>query len=372
MRRAPADRRRDGESASGAVGLTIRQQEWNSEIGSRIVEQRHIITERMTAREIGVRERLNPSFSVEDPEATVLAEYQGSGLPSIAVKKCAGWQTVFVGEPVLTWELLRGICKYAGVHLWTGGEDVAYIGNGWIVVHASRDGHRAVRLPEPCAVYDLTDRRLVATELREHRFFLKAGATRTLCAGTMDRFVEMGLPNLHVPAAAPPRSVPSSLPEPPPLPEPAPPPPALTADMETLQAVLSMDLSQIEDLPFEGLEKDDEDEEAVPAGPRDSADVEARLAALLPDAELLPAGRRRRRRGGRGRGRRRPEDETAAPGTAVVAGADGQVSVNGSATVHALSGSEAHPNGASEPGEEIEDGHAVESDSDDEEAGEPT
>jgi len=187
------------ESASGAIGLTLRQQEWNSEIGSRIVDTRHTITERLNPREFGVRERLNPSFYVEDPDATVLADYHGSGLPSIAVKQCGGWQSVFVGEPVLNWDLLRGICKFAGVHLWTGGEDVACIGQGWVTVHGNRDGHRAVRFPEPTAVYDVTDRRLVAEGLREHRFFLKSGATRTLCIGTLDRFRALGFPNLNVP-----------------------------------------------------------------------------------------------------------------------------------------------------------------------------
>ena len=171
------------ESSGGALGLTLRQQEWNSEIGSRIVDQKHPITDRLTPREFGVRERLNPSFYVEDPDAIVLAEYQTSGLPSIAVKKCGSWQTVFVGEPTLTWDLFRGICKFAGVHLWTGSEDVAYIGNGWLTVHATHEGHRAIRLPEPSAVYDFTERRLVGVNIREHRYFIKSGTTHTFAVG---------------------------------------------------------------------------------------------------------------------------------------------------------------------------------------------
>ncbi len=301
------------ESASGALGLTLRQQEWNSEIGSRVIEQRHPVTEGLTAREIGVRERLNPSFYVEDPTATVIAEYLGSGLPSIAVKKCGNWQTVFVGEPALTWELFRGICKFAGVHLWTGGEDVAYIGNNWITVHANRDGHRAVRVPESSAIYDLTEGRLVAEDLREHRFFLKAGATRTLCIGSVRMFMDLGLPNLNV--APPPiqKQSPAKPPESQPQPQVAPPPArpepiaAMSSDMETLQAVLSLDLSQIEGLSLDEFEEEDDSGDVVTTL-GDPAEAEARLAALLPDAELLTAGRRRRRRGGRGRGRRRPDE----------------------------------------------------------------
>ncbi len=296
------------ETATGAVGLTLRQQEWNSEIGSRIVEQRHPITERISAKEIGIRERLNPSFYVDDPDATVLAEYQGSGLPSIAVKRCGNWQTVFIGEPALTWELLRGICKFAGVHLWTGGEDVAFIRNGLVVIHASRDGNRAVRLPEPMAVYDLTERRLAAQETREHRLFLRSGTTHTLCIGSVARFRDLGLPNVAAADGGPSRAAAVRPIEPDPITAPvaeiADATTTLSEDMLTLKAVLNMDLSQVADLTFEEAE-----DRATPIevlNPfSDPAEAEARLAALLPDIDVTSPARRRRRRGGRGRGRKR-------------------------------------------------------------------
>jgi len=314
------------ESATGAVGLTLRQQEWNSEIGSRVVEQRHPITEKLSAREIGVRERLNPSFYVDDPDATVLAEYIGSGLPSIAIKKNGDWQTVFVGEPTLNWDLFRGICRFAGVHLWTGGDDVAFIGHGWLTVHAHRDGHRAIRTPEPTGLYDLTDRRLVGTDVREHRFFMKAGTTRTFSTGPIARFQEIGLPNLNAPLTPTERPAQPVAPDPEPvLPLPVTVPLAgLSEDMQTLQAVLSMDLSLVEDVPIEGWEIGNNDRSA-PVRIEDSAEVEARLAALLPAPEAAAAGRRRRRRGGRGRGRRRADEGTNPTGAdgAAVPSSDG-------------------------------------------------
>ena len=87
------------EVAGGSVGLILRQQEWNSEIGSRVIEPNNPLTDRLNGREIGTRERINPSFFVDDPDATTLAEYQGSGLPSIAVRDFGKWKSVFVGEP---------------------------------------------------------------------------------------------------------------------------------------------------------------------------------------------------------------------------------------------------------------------------------
>ncbi len=186
-----------------SVGLILRQQAWNSEVGSRILDPNHLLTERLGGRDIGARERLNPSFYIDDPGATVLAEYHGSGLPSIAVRSFGNWKSVFVGDPILPLELLRGLCRYAGVPVYvTGGEDVVSVGNGWITVHASRDGQRTLRLPAPQCIYDMHEQRLVGEDTRDYRYFLRMGMTRTFAIGTRQRFAAMGLPNLESPNRA--------------------------------------------------------------------------------------------------------------------------------------------------------------------------
>src|SRR2546421_6990422 len=65
------------ESAHELVGIALRQQSWNSEMGSRITDSRHPITNRIAEREYGVHERINPSFYVDDdePGLVVLSEY---------------------------------------------------------------------------------------------------------------------------------------------------------------------------------------------------------------------------------------------------------------------------------------------------------
>lgn len=189
------------EVAAGVVGITLRPQAWNSEVGSRILDAGHPLTERLGTRDLGTRERLNPSFYVDDPGATVLAEYQGSGLPSLAVRNVGNWKSVFVGDPTLPLELLRGICRYAGVPLYaSAGEDIVTVGNGWVTVHAVRDGQRTLRLPSSQAIYDVQERRVVAEDTREYRYFLRTGMTRIFCVGTRARFSVLNLPNLNMPA----------------------------------------------------------------------------------------------------------------------------------------------------------------------------
>ena len=322
------------ETAGGSVGLILRQQEWNSEIGSRVIEPNHPLTERLVGREIGTRERINPSFFVDDPDATTLAEYQGSGLPSISVRDFGKWKSVFVGEPALPLEMLRGICRYAGVNVWLSGDDVFSAGNGWAMLRSSRDGQKTLRLPGSVALYDLTENRLISENIREHRFFMKSGATRLFYVGDIGSMRELGLPNLPEPGAfrfnRSQENSANNAPEPPAeslsLPnaqrietqtETAPPPaamkisppvplleralepereaPSLRADLATLEAVLNLDVSELDLDLEEGIE-----------APTPRPVVTGGILPLSIFGEESEAdAKRRRRRGGRGRGRKR-------------------------------------------------------------------
>lgn len=301
------------ESSAGVTGFTLRQQAWNSEMGSRIIDSRHALTDRLNSRELGTRERLNPSFYVDDEAAVNLAEYQSSCLTSLAVKELDGWKSVFVGDPVLPLELLRGICRYAGVHLWTPqGDDVASIGNGFVTIHANTDGGRTLHLPDYTALYDMCTERLISDNIREYRYSMKAGATQSFFVGQIEKMQRIGLPNL------PPVSFNRRRGAQPELTRSIPPvhdsnrldevyPDPFSEDIATLEAVLSVDLSSVNELEFYQLEDDEAFLATINTGTLPPASAEETLAA----GEALSSGRRRRRRGGRGRGRNRVPGESA-------------------------------------------------------------
>lgn len=308
------------EAAIGPVGMTFRLQEWNSEVGSRFTDTRSPITERLNTKEIGVRERLNPSFYIDDPEASVLAEYQASGLPSIGVKNCGTWKSIFIGEPNLTMDLFRGICRYAGVHVWTNSqEDSVSIGNGWVTVHANKDGHRILRLPEPCPLYDVTDKRLIAQMPREHRFFMRNGMTRTFCMGSIERFKALNFSNIAY------DDRPDNIQEIPKIDEPIQNivaeepiekavPLSYESDLATLRAVLDMDLSEVDttSLPPENDYEIAHETPLIEPAKQPllhQNPIDPQLAAIL---EPNDSRRRHRRRGGRGRGRAETNPETGA------------------------------------------------------------
>ncbi|HLI47278.1 MAG TPA: hypothetical protein VKV18_01110 [Chthonomonas sp.] len=269
------------ETAFDVVGIRLRMQPWSAEMGSRVVQTAHPITERLTDLEFGYRERLNPSFYVDDPDAIVLAEYIETGLPSMAVKQLGDWKSVFIGETVLPLELLRGLCRFAGAHLWVSeGEHIVEAGSGWIVLHATQDGRCVLRLPAPAALYDLAQCRLLSQETAEYTLPLRQGTTYLLLAASYHQMERIGLPHLDEPvqdAASP------LLPEA--LPKTDLDPSVVAEALETLQAVLAPTREEL------GLEPE---APAANGSEEEPADT----------GEPLSAGRRRRRRrGGRGRGK---------------------------------------------------------------------
>ncbi len=179
--RGPAE-----EEIGDTVGMALRAQPWNARLGSQLTEVRHPITERLRTakRAIGQDEVVNPSFAVSDPQAVVLAEYAQTGAASLAVREHPdGWKSVFLGDPHLSVELLRGLYAYAGVPLYDAQDDVVYARDGVLLVHAPYTGQRTFSLPSRATVYDVAEDRILATGVTRFRAFLRARTTRLFLCG---------------------------------------------------------------------------------------------------------------------------------------------------------------------------------------------
>jgi hypothetical protein len=286
------------EFAHDLIGITLRQQSWNCEIGSRLVETRHPITEGIHDKIIGTRERLNPSFYVDDDDkrVTILAEYQQTGLPSMASREFDGWRSVFCGEPALTAELFRGLCRYAGAHLFAqGGEDYVFAGDGWLALHSARDGSRPLLLPRPAALYDLNENRLLGEGLREYRTLLHARTTRCFYFGTPEEMKKLSLPGVE-------------------------------RRRGRRQSSILEELPPIEERPVEEIAPLPEEPGDIPAAETEEAAVSTEESGETPYESGSDVSaehkRRRRRRGGRGRGRRRGTGDTGAGDTSASSSAE--------------------------------------------------
>ena len=357
------------DGARDVVGMTLRRQAWGSEMGSKIVARDHPIGHEVRDGQFGVRERLNPSFYVDDlgPGMTVVGEYAGSGLPSLVVRDVDGWKSVFYGETALTAEVVRGLCHLAGAPLATpNADDYVSSGNGWLSVHAVKEGVRSLSVPAGMGLYDLQERTFHQAANGIVRVPMRAKSSHVFAVGSPASIQALGLKVVQEsaqPAAkqaeeatpfpasghlpGPPPALPGpppALPGPPPaLPGPPPallgppaaalpgPPPPLPAPPELpgpppilekpRRSALKIDLMPQSDAepPADELAEADAEAEALePLGEDDGATEPGEAGA---DA----SPHRRRRRGGRSR-RRRPrsggEGEGAAP-AAEGAGAQG-------------------------------------------------
>jgi hypothetical protein len=262
------------------LGITLRLQAWNCEVGSHITAARHPITEGIRNKSLGVRERLNPSYYVDDenPGVVPLGEYLQTGLVSVAARQMEGWRSVFCGEPTLTAEFFRGLCRYAGVHLYaTSGEDYLYVEDGWLTIHATRDGTRTLYLPQPSGLYDLNEGRLLGEGLREYSASLRARTTYCFYIGSLDEMRKLGMSGVERTRRGRQRSQPI-LTEAPPEKE--------SAEPEAP----AMEESAVPEIETAAAGEDGE---------------ETAFEAEETAAEASERRRRRRRRGGRGRGQRR-------------------------------------------------------------------
>ena len=174
------------EDVGEVVGLALRPQPWNSRGGSQLAEAKHPISDRIRGtRKIGQEEILNPLYAVSDPQATVVAEYVSTGATSLATREHkGGWKSVFFGDPYLTTELLRGLYAYANVPVYDGQDDIVYAGaDGSLTIHGSFTGQRTVSLPRKASVYDVFDNKIIATNTRSFRAFVRARTTRLFLWG---------------------------------------------------------------------------------------------------------------------------------------------------------------------------------------------
>ena len=119
---------------------------------------------------------IGPLFHLEDPEATTLGQVVyslGRCKPGFGVKTFQGdepagsWSSVYLAAPDLPAPVLRGIARFAGVHLYNEDGDVLYATPELLSVHSVAGGKRTFHLPKPVeVVYDLFNKQVLAKQVR--------------------------------------------------------------------------------------------------------------------------------------------------------------------------------------------------------------
>jgi beta-galactosidase len=135
----------------------------------------------------GTNSKLAPLFHVDDPEAQVLGQVvysQGNCKPGFAVKKFPEWTSIYSAAPNLPASVLRGIARFAGVHIYSDAGDVLYATRQLLGVHTSGGGKRVFKLPIPAEIiHDLFEKRTIAKNTAEFEVTLPPASTALFYTG---------------------------------------------------------------------------------------------------------------------------------------------------------------------------------------------
>ena len=129
----------------------------------------------------GTNSLLGPVFHLEDPDASILGQVvysQGRCKPGLGVKIFPDWTSIYIAAPNVPAPVLRGIARFAGVHLYSEAGDVLYATPQLLSVHTVAGGEREFRLPRWVEiVYDLFGRQIVARDVDRFQATLRPAST---------------------------------------------------------------------------------------------------------------------------------------------------------------------------------------------------
>lgn len=136
--------------------------------------------------EIGDAQAVEPLFSIDDPDADIIATYRGGQRGSIALRVLPeGWTSVYVAEPALSPGMLREILQLIerrACFKATGREhfDAAYPGLNLIGIHAKQPGEIALSLGNVFDIQDVFEPGIGWPQKESIAFPVKTGETRLL------------------------------------------------------------------------------------------------------------------------------------------------------------------------------------------------
>jgi hypothetical protein len=145
----------------------------------------------------GSTRSIAPNFHLEDPEATILGEvvyHLGRCRAGFGVKTFnpgnprTSWTSVYIATPNVPAPVLRGIARYAGVHLYNEDGDVLYATPDLLGVHTVAGGARTFRLPRRVeVVYDLFNDCALAHDATQFEVWLSPASTALYYTGEAHR-----------------------------------------------------------------------------------------------------------------------------------------------------------------------------------------
>ena len=121
----------------------------------------------------------SPLFYAVDELAQTAARYLTNGLPAVSVKDCDGYRSVFCGSKILNSDIVREVARFAGCHIWCESDDVVYVSDNYLCIHASSDGEKTLYFKNDCSPYEVYEKKCYGENISEMKIDMIQGQTLT-------------------------------------------------------------------------------------------------------------------------------------------------------------------------------------------------
>jgi hypothetical protein len=141
----------DVDRITSLTGMKIRTSEglWHSILRLSTVDE-HPLTVGFADRSFGPRVEKALNFYVDDPQAEILACFNGRGAAGMTRKSFPAWNSLYCAVPVIDAALVHNIIKEAGVHIFTSDRfDIVYACQSYVALFTRHAGERTLYLPYP-------------------------------------------------------------------------------------------------------------------------------------------------------------------------------------------------------------------------------
>ncbi|MFA6547284.1 MAG: hypothetical protein WCS99_22895, partial [Limisphaerales bacterium] len=137
----------------------------------------HPLTAGLDGVVYGGDRQTSPVCYADDPDAKVVGTLP-DGRPGFVIKEHGDWTAVYSSAPLLPAELLRGMAKLAGVHIYVDGGDVVWASRQLLAVSVKEAGVRNIRLPRKASVRDLYRGTKIGDDIESFSVSFEDRATR--------------------------------------------------------------------------------------------------------------------------------------------------------------------------------------------------
>lgn len=135
------------------TGIALKSEMKELDLSMDDINGGHDVTRYLSAEGSAKRYKIGPIISSVDSSVNVLG--RAGGRDVLVVKEMGGWKSVYTLFPPGR-EMLRGLCEYAGVHLYERtGYDVIACNSGYVMLHSSSAGDKTLHLPRAASIYDV-------------------------------------------------------------------------------------------------------------------------------------------------------------------------------------------------------------------------